>query len=124
MCTYELSVPIKATADRWIALGSAPGATVMLGLTAGLSEVERVAMKKRFHEGRERAGAGDEPGGGAGGGPPGGGMGGGPSGGGMGGGPPGGGMSGPGRPGTEMPENPKVWVKLRLAAPAAPTDEE
>lgn len=116
MCTYELSVPLNATAERWVALGGKPGASVMLGLTAGLSEEERAAMKKRLQEGRQRTG--DEPGGAMGGGPPGG-AGRGPSGGGTGGGPPGG-MSGhrpEGGPGGEdsIAENPEVWVRVQLA---------
>jgi hypothetical protein len=122
VCTYELSVPMTGLGDQRLGLSIAPGSVVMVGITAGPSAEERAAMQKRFSKGGETPGAGDEPGG-TGGGPPGGGMGGGRPGGGMGGGPPGGGMSG-GRPGTEMQESPEVWVRLRLAAAAAPTDEE
>jgi hypothetical protein len=124
VCTYDLSVPITGLGDRRLGLSIAPGSVVMVGITAGPSAEERAAMQKQFQRGGGRPGAGEEPGNGMGGGPPGGGMGGGPPGGGMGGGPPGGGMNGADRPGTEMQESPEVWVKLRLAAAAAPTDEE
>jgi hypothetical protein len=130
VCTYDLAVPIRAINEDRLGLSVKPGSTVMVGLTAGPSEEERAAMRERARglRGRESGSEGpsdggmDGPsGGGMGGSPPSGGMGGGPPGGGMGGGRPGGGPGGAGRSGTEVQENPEVWVKLRLAKAAAPT---
>jgi hypothetical protein len=122
VCTYDLSVPISGLNESHLGLSTAPGATIMVGLTAGPSADDRAEMEQRSQEGRGQSGGDEGPGDRMGGGPPGGGMGGGPPGGemggGMGGGPPGGGMGG--GPGMEEMRNPEVWVKLQLAAGAAP----
>jgi hypothetical protein len=104
MCTYELSLPLRAADSGRFGIGASSGGVVMVGLTAGPSKEEREAMDA------QRSGR------------PGGGMGGGPPGGGMGGGPPGGGGPGGGqRP--AMAENPELWFKVKLAhAEAAGTE--
>jgi hypothetical protein len=118
VCTYDLSVPISGLNESHLGLSAAPGATIMVGLTAGPSADERAGMEQRSQEGQGRSGGDEGSGNRMGGGPPGGEMGGG-----MGGGPPGGGMGGGpggGRPGMEEVRNPEVWVKLQLAAGAVP----
>lgn len=93
MYTYELSIPLAATADRWVAIGDTPGSTVMLGLTAGLSEEERGIKPKLSQQGD--AGAGDEPGSG------------------MSGQGPGPGHSPDGE--NSLEANPEVWARIQLA---------
>jgi hypothetical protein len=121
VCTYDLAVPVRAISEDRLGLSLKPGSTVMVGLTAGPSEEERAAMRERARGMRGREGGTEGPSDGGMDGPSGGGMGGGPPGGGMGGGRPGGGPGGAGRSGTEMQENPEIWVKLQLARAAAPT---
>lgn len=102
VCTYELSIPLRAADSGRFGIGAKPGGTVMVGLAAGPGKEEREAMQSQRPA------------------TPAGGMAGGPPGGGTRGGPPGGGAGGPGggqRP--AMDESPELWFEVRLASAAA-----
>ena len=104
-CTYELSIPLLARDSGSFGLGSGPGSTVMLGLSAGPGKEEREAMAGQKPEMPE-GGSGGRPGG----------MGGGPPGGR--GGPPGGGR------GPAETKNPELWFKVKLAQAGSPGAQE
>ena len=90
-------------------IGAKPGATVLVGIGAGFSEKELSAMRPPQRDGGSEGFGGapsagmDRPGGGRGGG-----MGG-----------PGGGSGGPGGPQSgqrpSAPDNPELWLKVKLA---------
>ena len=99
ICSYEIRVPLRATEDNAFSAGARPGSTVMVGVTAGLSQEQRQAMRERMggmHGGGHMGGSGG-PTEGA-----------------------GGGRGGPSdedpRPGRTAPTNPSIWLRVALSS--------
>jgi len=100
ICTYEIRVPLHATEDNAFSAGAGPGSTIMVGITAGLSQEQRQAM-------HERMGGMDGGGhmGGSGGPPEGANEGrGGPS------------AGGPPHGAQAAPDDPAIWLRVALAS--------
>ncbi len=108
LCSYEFSFPLAPATPGRFGLGVGPGATVMVGLTAGPDKEAREVTRQQ----RPGNMAGKGGGGGRGGGRPGGGRGG-----------PGGGPAGGGQRPTST-ENPELWVKVRLVEARSESEED